>query len=71
MINPPIFPVSTPQAFYELLLAPASKDPDAMKTFAAGHREFAAFRPWATSGPWTGSYAEEQCNGLGKSRAAR
>jgi len=27
MINPPIFPVSTPQAFYELLLASASKCP--------------------------------------------
>ena len=25
------FPVSTPQAFYELLLASASKDPNAMK----------------------------------------
>src|SRR6516164_2758284 len=29
MINPPVFAVSTPQAFYELLLASASKDPDA------------------------------------------
>src|SRR5262249_49355523 len=26
MIDPPVFPVSTPQAFYELLLAVASKD---------------------------------------------
>ena len=34
MINPPVFPVSTPQAFHELLLASASKDPNAMKTFA-------------------------------------
>jgi catalase len=64
MINPPIFPVSTPQAFYELLLASASKDPDAMKTFAAAHPEFAPFGAWATSGPWTGSYAEERYNGL-------
>ena len=48
MINPPIFPVSTPQAFYELLLALASKEPDAMKTFAAAHPEFAAFGAWAT-----------------------
>ena len=31
MIDPPFFPVSTPQAFYELLLASASKDPSAMK----------------------------------------
>src|SRR6516162_10997377 len=37
MVNPPFFPVSTPQAFYELLLASGSKDPDAMKTFVAAH----------------------------------
>ena len=30
MVNPPFFPVSTPQAFYELLRASASKDPGAM-----------------------------------------
>jgi len=64
MINPPVFPVSTPQAFYELLLASASKDPDAMKTFGAAHPEFAPFGAWATSGPWTGNYAEERYNGL-------
>ena len=64
MINPPIFAVSTPQAFYELLLASASKDPESMKTFAAAHPEFAAFGAWAKSGPWTGSYAEERYNGL-------
>src|SRR5215471_5137386 len=62
MIDPPIFPVSTPQAFYELLLASASKDPDAMKTFAAAHPEFAAFGAWAKTAPWTGSYAEDQYN---------
>src|SRR5215831_9318242 len=43
MIDPPVFTVSTPQAFYELLLAQASKDPNAMKTFAGAHPEFAAF----------------------------
>jgi catalase len=64
MVNPPIFPVSTPQGFYELLLASASKDPNAMKNFAAAHPEFAAFGAWAKSGPWTGSYAEERFNGL-------
>src|SRR5262252_906511 len=64
MINPPVFPVSTPQGFYELLRASASKDPDAMKTFAAAHPEFAVFGAWATSGPWTGNYAEERYNGL-------
>jgi len=64
MIDPPIFPVSTPQAFYELLIASASKDPNAMKTFAAAHPEFAAFGAWAKSAPWTGSYAEDRFNSL-------
>ena len=64
MINPPVFAVSTPQEFYELLLATGSKDPDAVKIFAAAHPEFAPFGAWATSGPWTGSYAEERYNGL-------
>jgi catalase len=64
MIDPPIFPVSTPQAFYELLIASASKDPDAMKTFAGAHPEFAAFGAWAKSAPWTGSYAEDRFNSL-------
>ena len=64
MVNPPVFPVSTPQAFYELLLALGSKDPKAIKTFAAAHPEFAAFADWAGNGPWTGSFAEDRFNGL-------
>jgi catalase len=64
MINAPVFAVSTPQAFYELLLASDSKDPDAMKTFIAANPEFAPFGAWATKGAWTGSYAEERYNGL-------
>src|SRR5271170_1890362 len=64
MIDAPFFAVSTPQAFYELLLASASKAPDAMKTFAGAHPEIAAFGAWAKSAPWTGSYAEERFNGL-------
>jgi catalase len=64
MINPPFFPVSTPQAFYDLLVASGSKDPNAMKTFAGAHPEIAAFGGWAKSAPWTGSYAEERYNGL-------
>src|SRR5215471_13447325 len=55
MINPPVFTVSTPEAFYELLLAQASKDPNAMKTFASAHPEFVAFSAWAKQAPWTGS----------------
>ena len=64
MVDPPFFPVSTPQAFYELLIASASKDPDAMKTFAGAHPEIAAFGAWAKSAPWTGSYAEDRFNSL-------
>jgi catalase len=64
MIDPPFFPVATPEAFYALLQASASKDPDAMKTFAAAHPEIAAFGAWAGSAPWAESYAEETYNGL-------
>ncbi len=64
MINAPVFTVSTPQAFYELLLVSKSKDPNAMPTFAAKHPEFAGFAAWAKEGPWSGSYAEERFNSL-------
>jgi catalase len=64
MIDPPVFTVSTPQAFYELLLAAGSKHPDAIKAFAAGHPEFAAFADWAKNAPQTGSYAEDRFNSL-------
>jgi catalase len=64
MIDVPFFPVATPQAFYELLLALGSKAPDAIKTFAGAHPEFAAFGAWAGSAPWTGSYAEERYNSI-------
>jgi catalase len=64
MIDLPFFPVATPQAFYALLLASASKDPHAMQTFAGAHPEIAAFGAWANSAPWTGSYAEERYNSL-------
>ena len=64
MVDPPVFPVSIPQGFYELLLASASKDPNAMKNFIAAHPEFAPFGEWAKSAPWTGSYAEDRFNSL-------
>ena len=64
MVDPPFFPVSTPQAFYDLLLASASKDPSAIRTFAGAHPEITAFGAWAKSAPWTGSYAEDRFNGL-------
>ena len=64
MINAPVFAVSTPQAFYELLVASGSKDPNAMKAFADANPEIAGFGAWAKGGAWTGSYAEERFNGL-------
>ena len=64
MIDAPFFPVSTPQAFYALLTASGSKNPDAMGAFIAAHPEFKPFGAWAKTGPWTGSYAEERYNGL-------
>ncbi|WP_131114353.1 catalase family peroxidase [Lichenihabitans psoromatis] len=64
MIDLPFFPVATPQAFYELLTASASKAPDAMKSFAAAHPEIGAFGAWAGTAPFTASYAEERYNSL-------
>ena len=64
MIDPPFFPVSTPQAFYDLLLASGGKDPNAMKTFAIEHPEITAFGEWTKTAPWTASYAEERFNSL-------
>ncbi|MEM5342863.1 catalase family peroxidase [Paraburkholderia azotifigens] len=65
MIDAPFFPVATPQAFYALLEASARQDdPDAMKKFIAAHPEFAAFGAWATTAPWTASYAQDQYNSL-------
>src|SRR3984885_14397753 len=64
MIDAPIFPVSTPEGFYELQTASGSKDPDAMKTFIASHPGFLSFVSWAKSAPWTVSYAEEYYNSL-------
>lgn len=64
LINAPVFLVSTPQEFYNLLLAAASRDPNAMKDFIAANPEFGAFGAWAQSGPWTASYAEDAYNSL-------
>jgi catalase len=64
MIDAPIFPVSTPQGFYDLQIAAASKDPDAMKKFIGAHPGFLTFLGWAKSAPWTDSYTEERFNSL-------
>jgi catalase len=64
MIDAPFFPVATTLAFYELLVASASKEPDAVKKFAAAHPEFVAFGAWAGSAPQTESYAENRFNSI-------
>ncbi len=64
MIDPPVFAVSTPQAFYELQKASHDPDPGAMKAFAARHPEFAAFGAWAKSAPMLSSFAGTQFNSL-------
>jgi catalase len=64
MIDAPIFPVSSPQGFYDLQIASKSKDPNAMKTFIGSHPGFLTFLGWAKSAPWTASYAEERFNSL-------
>ena len=64
MINPPVFAVSTPEAFHDLLVAAGKKDPEAMAAFSRANPEFAAFAAWAKSAPWTASYAEEPYNSL-------
>lgn len=64
MITAPFFPVSTPQAFYALLSASSSKDPNAMGAFITAHPEFKPFGAWAKAGSWTGSYAGGRYNGL-------
>jgi catalase len=64
MIDAPVFPVSTPPAFYALLGALGSKDPGAMPAFVAAHPEFAAFGQWATKTPFTSSYTQDRFNSL-------
>ncbi|MBE7210961.1 MAG: catalase family peroxidase [Gluconacetobacter diazotrophicus] len=80
MIDPPVFPVSTPAAFYQLLIAGGSKAPNAMADFAKAHPEIAPFGAWAKDGQRTPSYAEERYNSLdsflftaadGRTRAVR
>lgn len=79
MIDAPVFAVSTPQAFFDLLQS-APKGAEAMKAFIGRHPEFMAFAGWAGTAPWTSSYAEDVFNSLnsflftdagGTSRAVR
>jgi catalase len=70
MNSMPVFPVSTPQAFYEQLKAqqpdPATGKPDPRKlaAFFTSHPETAAFRAWAKTARPSASYASERYNSL-------
>ncbi|MGH8083525.1 MAG: catalase family peroxidase [Lysobacter sp.] len=70
MNSMPVFPVATPQAFFEQLQAGApdpatgKPDPDKQKAFFAAHPETAAFRAWAKDRKPSASYATEDYYGL-------
>ena len=70
MNNMPVFPVATPQAFYEQLLAsrpdPATGKPDSAKqqAFFAAHPETSAFLQWIKNKKPSASYASEPYYGL-------
>jgi catalase len=65
MNDMPVFPVATPQAFFDQLKAqqpdPASGKPDPAKiaAFFASHPETAAFRTWAKTAKPSASFATE------------
>lgn len=70
MVNIPVFPVSTPQAFFEQLLAakpdPATEKPDpaAMAAFLAAHPESAAAMKIIKAAPPTAGFADSTFRSL-------
>ncbi|PYC16955.1 catalase family peroxidase, partial [Pseudomonas mosselii] len=70
MNNPPVLAVSTPEAFYQQVLAgapdPATGKPDPAKlqAFFASHPESAAFRQWAASYKPSDSFASTAYNSI-------
>ena len=64
MIDAPVFAAPTPQAFFALLTASASKDPNAIKQYSSVHPELLAFVGWVKSHPRTESWAEDRFNSL-------
>ena len=64
MIDAPVFAAPTPQAFFTLLKASASKDPNAFKQYSAEHPEILTFGAWAKNHPRTESWAEDRFNSL-------
>ncbi|HLU03175.1 MAG TPA: catalase family peroxidase [Advenella sp.] len=65
MNSMPVFPVATPQSFYEQQLAGApdpktgKPDPDRIKAFFASHPETARFREWVKTARPSASFATE------------
>jgi catalase len=70
MNSQPVFPVSTPRAFYEMLQAqqpdPVTGKPDPRKlaAFFAAHPETAEFRAWAKTAHPSGSFATDSYHSL-------
>lgn len=70
MNNPPVLAISTPQGFYDQVLAnapdPATGKPDPAKqqAFFAAHPESAAFRQWAASYKPSDSFANTQYHSI-------
>jgi catalase len=70
MNSMPVFPVSTPQAFYEQAVAThpdpgtGKPDPKRVAAFFAAHPETAAFRAWAKTAKPSASYATETYEAL-------
>ena len=70
MNSMPVFPVATPQAFYQMLQAGApdpatgKPKPGAMPAFFAAHPETAAFLQWVKTAKPSASFATEGYNGI-------
>ncbi|MCL8298339.1 catalase family peroxidase [Pseudomonas mosselii] len=70
MNNPPVLAVSTPEAFYQQVLAGApdpatgKPDPARLQAFFASHPESAAFRQWAASYKPSDSFASTAYNSI-------
>ncbi|SAI32852.1 catalase [Bordetella ansorpii] len=65
MNSMPVFPLATPQAFYEQALAgrpdpeTGKPDPEKLKAFVGGHPEMRAFLAWVKQAKPSASYATE------------
>lgn len=70
MVNLPVFPVRTPQAFHDLLVATAPNpstgkpDMDKIKAFAGEHPEFVAFREAMATHPPSPGFENSTFNSL-------